>query len=271
MNTMKISIVTISFNQARFLEKAICSIIEQDYHNIEYIIVDPGSTDGSREIIENYKDKIDKIIFEPDEGPADGLNKGFSYATGDIFFYLNADDMLLPGALRSVEKEFQKFPRMDVLLAHGFQINAEGQRARKIFSTKWSPYLYAIGLAQAIQQATFFRREAFLAAGGFNQENRTCWDGELVVDMALAGAMVKLRHDFLGAFRKYPDSISGSGRLKAAYQNDRLRISRKILGRCSDWREKLAYWYCSPLVYALTPTRSLYKLWFKVYTMKQSA
>jgi len=88
---MRVSIVTISYNQARFLEQAIRSVINQDYPDIEYIVVDPGSTDGSRGIIEKYQNRIDKIIFDPDEGPADGLNKGFAHATGDIFGFINAD------------------------------------------------------------------------------------------------------------------------------------------------------------------------------------
>ncbi len=78
---MKVSVVTISYNQAEFLEQCIRSVIEQDYDDIEYIVVDPGSTDGSRDIIEKYHDYIDHIIFEPDCGPADGLNKGFAHAT----------------------------------------------------------------------------------------------------------------------------------------------------------------------------------------------
>ena len=93
---MKISIVTVSFNQADYLEQAIRSVVEQDYSDIEYIVVDAGSTDGSREIIE--RDRIATVVFEPDREPADGLNKGFARATGDIFGYINADDAYLPGA-----------------------------------------------------------------------------------------------------------------------------------------------------------------------------
>ena len=99
---MKVSIVTISFNQAKYLERAIISVVEQNYSNIEYIVVDPGSTDGSREIIEKYRSKITIVILDPDKGPTDGLNKGFAAATGDIYAYINADDALLPGAVKSV-------------------------------------------------------------------------------------------------------------------------------------------------------------------------
>ena len=91
---MKVTIVSISFNQAAFLEQAIRSVVDQDYGNIEYIIVDPGSTDGSHEIIERYRDRITKVIIEPDEGPADGLNKGFAHATGET--PLNAGFEVIP-------------------------------------------------------------------------------------------------------------------------------------------------------------------------------
>jgi glycosyltransferase involved in cell wall biosynthesis len=88
---MKISVVTVSFNQAAFLERAIRSVIDQGYKNLEYIIVDPGSTDGSREIIERYRNYFTQVILSPDDGPADGLNKGFAHATGDICAYVNSD------------------------------------------------------------------------------------------------------------------------------------------------------------------------------------
>ena len=91
ISLIKITIVTISFNQARFLDQAIKSVLEQDYPLVEYIVVDPGSTDGSREIIEGYRSSIDHIIFDRDEGPADGLNRGFSMAKGQIFGFRYSD------------------------------------------------------------------------------------------------------------------------------------------------------------------------------------
>ena len=79
---MKVSIVTISFNQAEYLERTLRSVIDQDYEDIEYIVVDPGSTDGSRTIIERYRTRITHILLEPDKGAADGLNKGFLFGNG---------------------------------------------------------------------------------------------------------------------------------------------------------------------------------------------
>ena len=97
---LKISIVTLSFNQRAYLQEAIDSVLSQGYLDLEYIVVDPGSTDGSRDLIKSYGDRIAHCIFEPDRGAADGLNKGFERATGDVFGFLNADDLLFPGALR---------------------------------------------------------------------------------------------------------------------------------------------------------------------------
>jgi len=238
---MKISIVTISYNQAEFLDKCIASVIGQDYADLEYIVVDSGSTDGSREIIQKSKDKIDKIILEPDEGPADGLNKGFNIATGEIFGYVNADDVLLPGALSEIANFFVNHPVIDVVCGNGLQIDSAGQTIKKIFSTRWGLKLYAYGSANVIQQATFFRRKAFLLARGFNINNRTCWDGELIVDMALAGACIARTSVLLGGFRKYDGSISGSGRLNAQYFKDNKRIREKILGRSLRWHDNLLF------------------------------
>src|SRR5271170_7307769 len=108
--TSRVSIVTVSFNQASFLERAIRSVLEQDYPDIEYIVVDPGSTDGSRDIIDRYRSQISKIILEPDTGPANGLNKGFAAASGNIFGYINADDAYLPGAIAKAVSAFRARP-----------------------------------------------------------------------------------------------------------------------------------------------------------------
>ena len=93
MNYPKISIVTPSFNHAQFLEETILSVISQNYPDLEYIIIDGGSTDGSVEIIKKYEQYLTYWISEPDNGQSDALNKGFTRATGDIYGWLNSDDL----------------------------------------------------------------------------------------------------------------------------------------------------------------------------------
>lgn len=160
---MKISIVTISFNQTCFLEEAICSVLEQGYPNVEYIVVDPGSTDGSREIIERYSDRIDKVIFEPDEGPADGLNKGFAHASGDVFGFLNSDDVLEPGALSGAARYFEARPEVDVVSGHSWIIDEEGRKSgvstRTGFPCEWRHTELVFWLSLL----PFFARRSFAA------------------------------------------------------------------------------------------------------------
>ena len=229
MTGPRISIVTISFNQARFLPAAIESVLGQGYDNLDYIVVDPGSTDCSREIIAGYGDRL-TAIFEPDQGPADGLNRGFARASGEVFGYINADDLLLPGALDAVARAFAD-PAIDVICGNGTMIDADGRTTRSVYSSRFSLPAFAHGAMTFVQQANFFRATAFAAAGGFNIANRTCWDAELLVDLALAGARVRNVQDRLGGFRMYGESITGSGRFAEQTAKDLARIAEKALGR----------------------------------------
>jgi glycosyltransferase involved in cell wall biosynthesis len=228
---MKFSVVTISFNQRQYLEEAARSVLTQDYPAIEYIVVDPGSTDGSREYIESLGNRLARVVFEPDQGPADGLNKGFQHASGDIFGFLNSDDVLLPGAMRSVAQAFAQNPDCDIVMGNGFIVDAQGKRIRRIRAAGFTLDRYFYGGATWLQQATFFRRAAFMAVDGFNVKNRSCWDGELLVDMMRKGAKVKyLNHD-LALFRVHAKSITGSRRHSEMMKADADRMFSLSCGR----------------------------------------
>ena len=233
---MKFSIVTISFNQARFLEQAMRSVLDQDYKDVEYIVVDPGSTDGSRDIIERYRSRISTIIFERDAGPADGLNKGFARATGDIYGFLNADDFLLSGALATVAQYFGANSSVDVGSGHSLIVDGAGQKLRTCYSDRFSLIGFAYGAVVLMQASTFFRRAAFVETAGFNPTGRSSWDGELFVDMAVAGARFALIPAFLSAYRVYAESITGSGKLNDQIKADHRRLFCKIMTR--PWTQK---------------------------------
>jgi glycosyltransferase involved in cell wall biosynthesis len=180
---MKLSIVTISYNQRRFVEQAIRSVLDQDYDDFEYIVVDPGSTDGSREVVDKYRDRLTAIVFEPDGGPADGLNKGFARARGDLYGYLNADDYFLPGALRRVEQCFRNCD-CDVIIGNSLIVDHANRVRRYHYSDRFNLVAYAYGHAQIMQASTFFKSSIFHAVGGFNPGNSSSWDGELLVELA---------------------------------------------------------------------------------------
>ncbi len=235
---MKVSIVTISYNQGRFLEQCIQSVIQQTYPNIEYIVVDPGSTDGSRGIIERYQDRIDHLILEPDDGAADGLNKGFRRATGDIFGFLNADDYLSSNAIERIMSVFHKSQNYDVVSGHGYIVDENGAVVRPIYSHRFNLKAYAYGACVLVQQSTFFRKQLFFQVDGFNSANKIHWDGEFWVDLALKGARFGRINQYLASFRVYADSISGSGRYETMYRKEHERIVHDKIGIANIYEKK---------------------------------
>jgi glycosyltransferase involved in cell wall biosynthesis len=208
---LKFSIVTISFNQSEFLERTIRSVVEQHDVVIEHIIVDPGSTDGSRDIIEKYRRHFARVILEEDEGPADGLNKGFSYATGDVYGYLNSDDTLEPGALAEVQSWFEKHPDIDVASGHAWITDRNDNRLRRTWSDRFERLPVAYGAAIQIQPSSFIKRAAYLRAGGFNIRNSSNWDSELFVNLFLSGSRFGTIERFLSCYRLHEVSITNSG------------------------------------------------------------
>ncbi len=235
---MKVSIVTISYNQATFLERTIRSVLNQKDVDLEYIIVDPGSTDGSRNIIEKYRTSLAATVFERDAGPADGLNKGFARASGEIFCYLNSDDTLEPGALATAVGEFERDPELDVLCAHAWVIDEEDLRLRKVWSDTYNPRALAYGAAILIQPSTFFRAGRFRLVGGFNIKNCSNWDGELVIDMCKSGAKIKTIDAFLSNYRVHGESITGSGGDVSLLNAWRHRQFEKLIGREMQPRDR---------------------------------
>lgn len=230
---MKISIVTVSYNQARYLGEAMDSVLEQQYPELEYIVVDPGSKDGSRDLVDARAERVAQRVYEPDRGAADGLNKGFARATGEIFGFLNADDVLYPGSLAAVAGHFERHPECDIVFGNGDTIDQDGKRLRHFHAANFTVERYCYGGAVWLQQSTFFRARVFRTSPGFNEANRTCWDGELFVTMVRQGARVGYLPKTLAGFRIHPESISGSGRLNELYRGDCRRIFRELHGR--EW------------------------------------
>lgn len=259
---MKVSIVTISFNQAQFLEEAICSVIDQDYADIEYIVVDPGSTDGSRDIIERYRNRIAKIIHKGDSGPAEGLNNGFAEATGDIFGFLNADDLLEPVAVTKVVQYLSEHPKIDVVSGHSWIIDAEGNRRRRFFSDRYSLKMAAYGASILSQPSTYFRAEAFQRVGGFNVANRSNWDGELFVDLALSGARFKVFSEFLSCYRVHGEGITGSGKLHLLHKQHQERMFGKVMRRIPSAIDPFVFFLAKFLRKILNPFDTFERLRF---------
>ncbi|MBK5290919.1 MAG: glycosyltransferase [Acidobacteriia bacterium] len=226
-----LGIVTLSFNKRRFIQQTIDSIHRNGIAQVQHVIVDPGSVDGTLDVLESNRHVLTHLVIESDGGPADGLNKGFALLDADVFGYLNGDDLFEPGCLQFVQEFFSHNPDADVLFGAIRMIDENGrQRWRLRRPDKFDLQAYAYQVCYVYQQATFFRASAFYLAGGFNTINRTCWDGELVVDLALAGARFAYTDRVLGSFRFHSGSLTASPSYQASYSMDCIRIRNKILG-----------------------------------------
>lgn len=234
---MKISVITISFNQEKYIKECIESVLSQDYKNFEYIIVDPGSRDNSRDLINSYGDKLIKV-FKSDSGPADGLNNGLDVATGDLFYYINADDYVLPGAFSAAVEIFINKKNADVLIADGVVVDGASSLIRKVYSDKFSLRSAAYGSCISIQPASFYKMHAVKDVMGFNKLNKSNWDGELLVDIAINGGKIINVRDFWGAYRVYGESITGSGKFLDLHNLYEERMFKKIM--CRD-KNRLDY------------------------------
>lgn len=256
---LQVSIVTPSYNQARFLERTIRSVLNQSYGNIEYVVMDGESTDESVEIIKRYSSDLTYWISESDRGPADACNKGFQYTSGEILGYLNSDDVLFSHAIEAMVEVFTAEPDVDIVYGNASIIDEKDNVLGRMFSPSFfNPYLYVLGGFGIAQQATFWRRGIFETVGGFNPQNRTSWDAEFWVDAALHGAVFKRVNQFLAGFRYYPDSISGSGRLTSKYQKDKERMFRKVYGRSPNAWDRFILSPVSKALGKLMPPQKLF-------------
>lgn len=239
MSLPLLSVVTISFNQTRFLEQALTSVLDQDYTNIEYVVVDPGSTDGSRDIIERYRDRITHIVYEKDNGPADGLNRGLARCTGEFFCYLNSDDFFLPGAFRRAITFLQAEPDLAFINGDGFIVDENNKPIRRFISAPFDLWRYAYGHSVVCQQSTFFRRAAIDEAGGFNNDYRVMWDPELILKITKRGGKSKLVHEYWSAFRMHGDSITCDKRLADLHRQTHELLFRLIMERDPRWYDTI--------------------------------
>ena len=226
----RFTIVTPSYGQGTFIEEAIRSVLLQGYPNLEYVVVDAGSTDSTVDVIRKYEPWLTEWCSEPDRGAAQGLNKGFKRASGEIYGCLNADDVYLPGCFEAVARVMSTMHTAEVVYGDGYLAGTSYRRMTRHVSDRWSRRGLAYGTCILVQPATFIRRRAYEWTAGFNEDNRTCWDAELLSDAALAGASFHRISRALAVSRIHPGSITGSGRLKHESEADLRRIFEKIMG-----------------------------------------
>jgi glycosyltransferase involved in cell wall biosynthesis len=187
-----ITIITPSFNQARFIDRTITSVLDQGYEKLEYFVVDGGSTDGSVEIIRRYEDDLAWWVSEPDAGQTEAINKGLRRATGDIIAFINSDDHYPPGVFEKVVALFDQTDARWIVGACRYVLEVWKPELPTSARHRW--IIDTVGWPQA---STFWRRDVFEEFGMFRQDMHYIFDTEFGLRLALAGVMPILTDDEL--------------------------------------------------------------------------
>ncbi len=216
-----ISLVTCSYQQARFLDATMRSVFDQAYPDLQYVIVDGGSCDGSAQIIANHAESLAYWVSEPDAGQTDALIKGFNQVTGEVCGWLCSDDLLLPGALAIVSEYFRVHPEVDALYGDSIWIDAEGQPIRAKKEMDFDRFVFLHDHNYIPQPSMFWRRRLYETVGGLNPNFNLAMDSDLWDRFAHRTRIVHLPR-YLSCMRFYPEQKTRS--LKPSGQAEDLLI-----------------------------------------------
>ena len=247
---MRFSIIIPSYNSAAFLEETLHSIVMQraDSIEVELIVIDGKSSDGTPEILEKYRDSIDILVVEPDTGPANAINKGLALATGEIVAWLNTDDVYKPGTLKRVADVFRTenqvafgFGKCSIVDEQSIEIRQGITRFKELFFPLNSRFTYQC-INYISQPATFFSREAYKQAGPLREDMVAAWDYEFFLRLWHQGHGHCIQGPPLSSFRWHEQSISGQNfhlqfkeELDAAIQDAGRFSLQTLLHTCVRW------------------------------------
>lgn len=235
---MRISVVTPSYNQGEYIEATLRSVLEQGYPDLEYLVMDGGSTDGTLAILERYRDRL-TYVSERDRGQAHAINKGLARATGDVLAWLNSDDLYLPDTLATVARLFAGRPDIDVVYGDIIIIDSDGEPLlyRPEIDFDYTILLY--GTNYVYQPAVFWRRRATEAAGLLDESLRYALDWEYFLRMARVGMRFWHAPQYLAGFRWH--AAAKSSQDMAGWRQEIQAVRARYtadLGRLSPLRDR---------------------------------
>jgi glycosyltransferase involved in cell wall biosynthesis len=233
-----ISLVTCSFQQARYLEATIQSVLAQQYPRLEYAVIDGESTDGSVDVIRRYQSLLADWVSEPDQGQTDALIKGFERTTGEIMGWLCSDDLLLPGALQAVGEFFARNPRIMAVYGDALWIDGDGRYLRPKREIPFNRFVFLHDHNYIPQPSMFWRRSLYREVGGLDRAFNLAMDGDLWDRFAQRGTIDHVPR-YLSCMRCYPEQKTRALRPQAEAENAALRIRR--LGTTGEYFQPLLF------------------------------
>ena len=210
----KFSVIVISYNQGRFIEETLLSIINQNYPNLELIVIDGGSTDNSIDIIKHFSNYFSYWVSEPDGGQTHGLIKGFSRSTGEIQCWLNSDDLHEENTLFEVARYFLEHPKVDAVFGDATWINENNQVLRRQCEIPFNKYIWMYTYNYIPGMSMFWRKALYEKAGGLNAEFDLAMDADLWIRFSDVG-QIKHVPRMWSRMRFYPEQKNRRLRLKS--------------------------------------------------------
>jgi glycosyltransferase involved in cell wall biosynthesis len=244
MNLPKISLITPSFNQVRFIEATFESVFRQNYPNLEYIVMDGGSTDGTVDIIKRYSDRFAYWVSESDRGQTDALVKGFDRATGDIFCWLCSDDILEPNTLHEVAQFFQSNADAQFVYGDTIWIDDYDRLIKYRKETNFNQFIFLYEHNFIPQPSAFWRRDLYKQVGGLNPTFNMAMDTDMWMRCAQVTELHHVRR-YWSRMRLYAEQKTQ--RLKSTTPQEDQKIRQRYYGDEPDWSFRAKKMYAKSL------------------------
>ncbi len=265
----KVTIITPSFNQDKFLEQTIVSVLDQNYPNLEYFIFDGGSTDNSINIIKKYEKHINYWESKKDQGQSHAINKGFDMASGKYVNWLNSDDVLLKDGIFKLVEHLENNPTIDVVYGNVVFVNSRDEYLYKIYEVPYSQNITLYALNYLPQPASLYKLSIIKTLGPLREDLHYCMDHELWLRSFRANYKFSHINDFIAGYRLHKTS-KGIGHVKSKLYSERIKLKLEYGFKIKSTLLQKGFFLITNIYYRLSRRLWQFILYKKLYIIPTS-